>query len=170
MAWSYCIHDFLNFVVSRLSRFTIDYSGVDALLQAAQVAQIGGSGGWLKPMAENFWALPAPVLDVAISEGQISALVMPVGWQIDPVIAVEGTGGIDAKRRIYNVIFVNIDKNEKLAWGRAQDLSIFNKRTGVVITVYGDAHIVTAGAGEVEFHAIGIYNRGSVRWAAIDSG
>src|SRR5947208_3358013 len=97
------------------------------------------------------------MLGVAVCERKIRPLIVPVGRQVYPVFPVRGTGRIQAKSRILNIILMHVDENEQLARLWSFDFEIVRKRKRL-IAVDGSAHVVTARPQAANGNTAAIFN------------
>src|SRR5207249_1061102 len=66
----------------------------------------------LRRVDENLWYCPLPVLHMAVGERKTAPLVVAIGRQIPPFIRHPGAGPGNAEKRIDNLIFMHVQKNE----------------------------------------------------------
>ena len=84
----------------------------------------------LAEFGENLRAGPSPVLDVAVSEREITPLRMSAGWEVTPlsqILTVLPVPRWDAEMGIEDAIFMDIDEKEKFRRYWIVDVGFFCK-------------------------------------------
>ncbi len=108
-------------------------------LETAQVGQVGGVVGRFPAGGENLRRLPAPVFNVPVGEGQVGALVMTVGGQVQPVTRINAVGRKNPEGRIPDVQLMRVNQNKQARRRGRGDLRQFAKGPGGVVAVEADA-------------------------------
>src|SRR5262245_34613051 len=88
---------------------------LDVRLNAPVILQFHRPGYILAKIAENLGFFPFPAFDVAVGEGKIAALAMPVGRQVPPLsIRIGRARPRNAEQRIKDASFMHINEHEQI--------------------------------------------------------